>query len=112
MSRIKFVIIAGLICLGAGGLGGCTSLPTQVNTYQPVNKYFQLNDEPYSISFGHEQLWGGALTAWPITVTPLDYRDAFARKFSGHYLVFINKARAWQVAEEKELESLLKSTRP
>ena len=111
MSRIKIGIIVVLICLGGGVLSGCTSLPTQVNTYQPVSKYFQLKDEPYSISFGQEQRWG-TLTTWPITVYPLDYRNEFARKFSGHYLIFINKDRAWQVAEEKELENLLKYTGP
>ncbi len=111
MSRIKFGLIAALISLGAGGISGCTALPTQVNTYHSVTEYFQLKDEPYSISFGREERWG-PLTAWPITVSPLDYRDEFARKFSGHYLVFINNSRAWQVAEEKELENLLKFTGP
>jgi hypothetical protein len=107
MNRIKYGLVAALICWGAGALSGCTALPTQVNTYQPVNKYFQLKDEPYTISFGREQRWG-PITAWPIAVTPLDFRDEFARNFSGRYLVFVNKAREWQVADEKELENLLK----
>ena len=111
MSWIKFGIIAALICLGAGGLCGCSAPPTQVNTYQPVNEYFQLKGGPYSITFGHEQRWG-SLTAWPITVYPLDYRDEFARKFGGNYLVFINKGRQWEVAEEGEMENLLKYTGP
>lgn len=111
MSRIKFGLIAALICLSMGWLSGCRALPTQVNTYLPVDEYFQLNDEPYSIVFGSEEHWG-TLTAWPITITPLNYQDEFALKFSGHYLVFIGKSREWQVAEEKELENLLRYTGP
>ena len=83
-------------------LAGCAVHPTRANTWFAVDDYFHLGHTPYSIRFGPAQPWG-AVTAWPIRIYTLDYRDEFARQYPGDYYVFLNETGDWKVTEQDVL---------
>jgi len=87
---------------------GCAVHPTRANTWFAVDGYFNIGNTPYSILFGKAQPWG-SVTAWPIWIYTLDYRDEFARKHPGDYFVFLNEEGDWEVTERDILREDLEA---
>jgi hypothetical protein len=91
-------------------LSGCAVHPTRANTWFAVDDYFQIGNTPYSILFGKAQPWG-SVTAWPVRIYTLDYRDEFARKYPGDYFVILNEDGDWEVTERDVLREDLETAR-
>ena len=82
---------------------GCAVHPTRANTYFAVNDHFNIGNTPYSILFGTAQPWG-AITAWPVRIYTLDFRDEFVLRYPGNYLVFLNEHGDWEIIEREDLK--------